>query len=185
MSGFLQLAGAAVHGVSARVVSRLCWGRFLLQDHFQRGTCTIRKRLERPVLLAPGEMPDLIAHSIPPERNVVMNFNSVLPSSGARSATLVRPKLAQKKRWSAQTTAFQLTSHAAEEDPGQRQAELFYLQKQIQSQTPMVVVLEDGEVVEGCIEWYDRYSLKVRGRAKTLIYKAAIKYMYKVGDAGQ
>ena len=51
-----------------------------------------------------------------------------------------------------------------EQELPQRQAELFYLQKQIQAQTPMVVVLEDGEEVEGCIEWYDRNSLKVRGR---------------------
>jgi len=43
-------------------------------------------------------------------------------------------------------------------------------------------VLEDGEHIEGCIEWYDRNALKVRGRAKTLIYKSAIKYMYKLGD---
>ena len=72
-----------------------------------------------------------------------------------------------------------------EQDAPQRQAELFYLQKQIQAQTQMVLVLEDGELVEGCIEWYDRNVLKVRGRTKTLVYKAAIKYMYKQGDAGQ
>lgn len=66
----------------------------------------------------------------------------------------------------------------------QHHAELFYLQKQIQSQTPMVIVLEDGERIEGCIEWYDRYSLKVRGRSRTLVYKSAIKYMYKLGDVG-
>jgi sRNA-binding regulator protein Hfq len=71
------------------------------------------------------------------------------------------------------------------ESAPQRQAELFYLQKQIQSQTPMVVVLEDGEHIEGTIEWYDRNSLKVRGRSRSLVYKSAIKYMYKVGDAGQ
>ncbi len=65
-----------------------------------------------------------------------------------------------------------------------RQAELFYLQKQIQSQTPMVIVLEDGEHVEGCIEWYDRYSLKVRGRSRMLVFKSAIKYMYKQGENG-
>jgi len=64
----------------------------------------------------------------------------------------------------------------------QRQAELFYLQKQIHAQTPMVIVLEDGERVEGCIEWYDRNSIKVRGRVKGLIYKSAIKYMYKLGE---
>jgi sRNA-binding regulator protein Hfq len=66
-----------------------------------------------------------------------------------------------------------------------RHAELFYLQKQIQSQTPMVFVLEDGERIEGCIEWYDRSTLKVRGRAKMLIYKSAIKYMFKLGESGQ
>jgi sRNA-binding regulator protein Hfq len=73
----------------------------------------------------------------------------------------------------------------AAEDSGNRDAELFYLQKQIQSQTQMVIVLEDGEQIEGCIEWYDRNTLKVRGRTKTLIYKSAIKYMYKLGDPGQ
>jgi len=73
----------------------------------------------------------------------------------------------------------------AEGDTQNRHAELFYLQKQIQSQTPMIVVLEDGERIEGCIEWYDRYTLKVRGRTKTLVYKSAIKYMYKLGEAGQ
>jgi sRNA-binding regulator protein Hfq len=76
-------------------------------------------------------------------------------------------------------------SQNQEQEPPVRQAELFYLQKQIQAQTPMIIVLEDGELVEGCIEWYDHNVLKVRGRAKTLVYKAAIKYMYKKGDAGQ
>jgi RNA chaperone Hfq len=71
-----------------------------------------------------------------------------------------------------------------DQESPQHSAELFYLQKQIQSQTPMVVVLEDGEKIEGCIEWYDRNSLKLRGRQKNLIYKSAIKYMYKVGDQG-
>jgi sRNA-binding regulator protein Hfq len=80
---------------------------------------------------------------------------------------------------------FRLTAHSQEQDPLQRQAELFYLQKQIQAQTPMVLVLEDGEQIEGCIEWYDRNTLKVRGHAKTLVYKSAIKYMYKKGDSGR
>jgi len=83
------------------------------------------------------------------------------------------------------TSPFRFPAYSAEADVAQRQAELFYLQKQIQSQTPMVIVLEDGELVEGQIEWYDRYSLKVRGRSRTLIYKSAIKYMYKLGEGGQ
>jgi sRNA-binding regulator protein Hfq len=83
------------------------------------------------------------------------------------------------------TPSFRFSNLETEESPNHRQAELFYLQKQIQSQTPMVIVLEDGEHLEGCIEWYDRGVLKVRGRSKILIYKSAIKYMYKLGEAGQ
>ena len=77
------------------------------------------------------------------------------------------------------------SSHVAEEDTGYRQAELFYLQKQIQSQTHMVFVLADGERIEGVIEWYDRNALKVRGREKMLIYKSSLKYMFKFGENAQ
>jgi sRNA-binding regulator protein Hfq len=63
-------------------------------------------------------------------------------------------------------------------------AEAFYFQKQIQSRTPMIFLLEDGERIEGIIEWYDRHSIKVRqGALRTLIYKAGIKYMYKATDS--
>ncbi len=95
-----------------------------------------------------------------------------------------RPAL-RYRRGTAPPAPFNFPARAPEVDASQRQAELFYLQKQIQSQTPMVVVLEDGEHVDGCIEWYDRNSLKVRGKNKTLVYKSAIKYMYKLGDVGQ
>jgi sRNA-binding regulator protein Hfq len=62
-------------------------------------------------------------------------------------------------------------------------AEAFYFQKQIQSKTLMMFVLEDGEQIEGMIEWYDRNAIKVRrGKVRTLIYKAAIKYLYKAED---
>jgi sRNA-binding regulator protein Hfq len=80
---------------------------------------------------------------------------------------------------------FRFPANPLESDAPRRNAELFYLQKQIQAQTPMVIVLQDGEHVEGCIEWYDCNVLKLRGRTKTLVYKSAIKYMYKLGDAGQ
>jgi RNA chaperone Hfq len=79
------------------------------------------------------------------------------------------------------TSSVVFTSYETEENTS-RQAELFYLQKQIQSQTQMVIVLEDGERIEGQIEWYDRAVVKVRGRAKTLVYKSAIRYMYKSGE---
>jgi sRNA-binding regulator protein Hfq len=92
---------------------------------------------------------------------------------------------AQRRRNSSSSLPVRFSGYDTEDGTAHRQAELFYLQKQIQSQTPMVIVLEDGERMEGCIEWYDRGALKIRGRSKTLIYKSAIKYMYKLGEAGQ
>jgi len=81
--------------------------------------------------------------------------------------------------------SFRFPAQHVDAESQNRHAELFYLQKQIQSQTPMVIVLEDGERIEGCIEWYDRNALKVRGRTKMLVYKSAIKYMYKLAENGQ
>ena len=95
---------------------------------------------------------------------------------------VVRPARARRNTTAPASVNF--AARAPEFDASQRHAELFYLQKQIQSHTQMVVVLEDGERIEGCIEWYDRNTLKVRGRSRTLIYKSAIKYMYKLGDIG-
>ncbi|MGA9041911.1 MAG: RNA chaperone Hfq [Terriglobales bacterium] len=68
--------------------------------------------------------------------------------------------------------------------PEQTNAENFYYQKQMQSKTPMVIVLRDGEQIHGVIEWYDKSCLKVNrsSGANLLIYKPAIKYMYKEGE---
>jgi len=69
--------------------------------------------------------------------------------------------------------------------PEQTNAENFYYQKQMQARTPMVIVLRDGEEVHGIIEWYDRNCIKVNrdsGDANLMIYKPAIKYMYKEGE---
>ena len=68
--------------------------------------------------------------------------------------------------------------------PEQTNAENFYYQKQMQSKTPMVIVLRDGEEVHGTIEWYDRCCIKVNrnSQANLMIYKPSIKYMYKEGE---
>jgi sRNA-binding regulator protein Hfq len=68
--------------------------------------------------------------------------------------------------------------------PETTNAENFYYQKQMQSKTPMVIVLRDGEQIHGVIEWYDKCCLKVNRNAEPnlLIYKPAIKYMYKEGE---
>jgi host factor-I protein len=65
--------------------------------------------------------------------------------------------------------------------PDQTNAENFYYLKQINSKTPMVFVLRDGETIEGVIEWYDKASLRIlrEGRPAMLVYKEGIKYMYK------
>jgi sRNA-binding regulator protein Hfq len=110
-----------------------------------------------------------------------MNISSI-PSPGRAPESVRMPSFAKKK--TPQPIPFHFPAHNLEMESQNRHAELFYLQKQIQSQTPMVIVLEDGERIEGCIEWYDRNTLKVRGKIRTLVYKSAIKYMYKLGDNG-
>ena len=69
----------------------------------------------------------------------------------------------------------------------QTNAENFYYQKQMQSKTPMVIVLRDGEEVRGYIEWYDKHCIKLNraGAANLMIYKPAIKYMFKEGENGK
>ena len=65
--------------------------------------------------------------------------------------------------------------------PDQTNAENFYYLKQMQSKTPMTIVLKDGETLKGIIEWYDKTCLKVNrdGEPNVLVFKSNIKYMYK------
>ncbi len=60
-------------------------------------------------------------------------------------------------------------------------AENFYYVKQMNSRTPMVIVMTDGEEIRGCIEWYDRNAIKVNreGAPNLLIQKHCIKYLFK------
>lgn len=69
--------------------------------------------------------------------------------------------------------------------PDQTNAENFYYMKQMQAKTPMIIVLKDGEVLEGIIEWYDKGCLKVNrdGAPNLLVFKPNIKYMYKASDS--
>ena len=71
--------------------------------------------------------------------------------------------------------------------PEQTNAENFYYVKQMQTKTPMVVVLHDGEEVRGVIEWYDRNCLKVNRLEgpNLLVYKPSIKYLYKQNENGE
>ena len=106
-----------------------------------------------------------------------MSISSVLPVRRNDFGLDLKGLPSRPRKGSPSPLSFRFTAQTIDSEAQNRQAELFYLQKQIQSQTPMVIVLEDGEHIEGCIEWYDRNTLKVRGKAKSLIYKCAIKYM--------
>jgi sRNA-binding regulator protein Hfq len=68
--------------------------------------------------------------------------------------------------------------------PNETNAEIFYYKKQIDAHTQMVIVLTDGEEIEGTIEWYDRGALKVnrKGAPNLLILKRNIKYIYKADE---
>lgn len=68
--------------------------------------------------------------------------------------------------------------------PEQTHAENFYYVKQMQARTPVAVVLNDGDVLHGIVEWYDRDCIKLTrfGNPNLLIYKHAIKYLYKDGE---
>jgi sRNA-binding regulator protein Hfq len=96
--------------------------------------------------------------------------NHSAPHQGASSAGRERPERSNGARKSP--------------PPDQTNAENFYYQKQMQSKTPMVIVLSDGEEIHGTIEWYDRTCLKVNrtGSPNLMIYKPSIKYMYKEGE---
>ena len=63
----------------------------------------------------------------------------------------------------------------------QTNAESFYYLKQMQTKTPMVFILDDGEQIRGYIEWYDRHCLKVNRHKEPnlMIMKHCVKYMYK------
>ncbi|MEK7405578.1 MAG: hypothetical protein AAB225_10770 [Acidobacteriota bacterium] len=97
---------------------------------------------------------------------------------------LIRPSLIEIKE---QMISARRNNHQKKAPPpDQTNAENFYYVKQMQAKTPMVFVLNDGEVLHGSIEWYDRGCLKIRreGESNLLIYKPAIKYMYKANQQG-
>jgi sRNA-binding regulator protein Hfq len=120
------------------------------------------------------------------EPDQIQNQSEVRNGSAPEPATVTKPASLSKRSRSyapADSVRHHIAS-ATDDHVGNRQAELFYLQKQIQQQTPMIFILEDGSRIQGIVEWYDRNSIKVRGKSRVLIYKSAIKYLYKAGEIG-
>jgi sRNA-binding regulator protein Hfq len=68
--------------------------------------------------------------------------------------------------------------------PETTNAENYYYLKQMNSKTPMVIVMTDGEEIRGWIEWYDKNCLKVnRERGPNLLIpKTSIKYLFKQSE---
>ena len=68
--------------------------------------------------------------------------------------------------------------------PEMTHAENFYWVKQMQARTPMALVLDNGEVLRGTVEGYDRDCLKLtrQGSPNLLIFRRVIKYVYKDGE---
>ncbi|HXE90088.1 MAG TPA: RNA chaperone Hfq [Terriglobales bacterium] len=103
---------------------------------------------------------------------------------------LIRPPLARRDlpivpRHERPAAAARSTPGPRKAPPEQTHAENFYYQKQMQTRTPIVVVLRDGERLQGVIEWYDKRCIKLHrgnGQSNLLIYKPAIKYLYKQSE---
>ena len=125
--------------------------------------------------------------SLPADRSV--------EAEGFANRKLIRPSLNRADHNHAQASMSEARERTERPDrpagggrkpapPEQTNAENFYYQKQMQSKTPMVIVLRDGEEIHGMIEWYDKTCLKVtrNSQSNLLIYKPAIKYMFKEGE---
>lgn len=92
---------------------------------------------------------------------------------------LIRPALAEvKERAASRASSPQAKKQAP---PDVTNAENFYYVKQMQAKTPLVVVMHDGEELHGTLEWYDKGCIKLTREEgpNLLIYKSAIKYIYK------
>ena len=120
----------------------------------------------------------------------VSNQSSSQHDAGAFNGTrkLIRPQLTVHERRRDPAHTDDPLSHAMIADsqgaPESSHAEVFYFQKQMQQQTEMTVVLEDGEELHGVIQWFDRCVIKMRvGRQRVMVYKSCIKYLYKGADA--
>ncbi|MEO6966553.1 MAG: RNA chaperone Hfq [Acidobacteriaceae bacterium] len=141
-----------------------------------------------------GHTPVIVAVPPPPPAPVPSTPESDF--SGQRR--LIRPNLSLRSTPARQAAIYghgpALTAQAV---PGgsvedSSHAEVFYFQKQIQAQTRMIVMLENGVELEGSIEWYDRYAIKLRNvgrgtrqngvRTRVLVYKDSIRYIYKAGE---
>ena len=109
------------------------------------------------------------------------------PSEGFANRKLIRPSLnrSEARPEGERRERSERPSSAKKAPPAeQTHAENFYYQKQMQAKTPMVIVFQNGDAMQGIIEWYDKNCIKINrsGQPNVLIYKSAIKYMFKASE---
>ncbi|HRD01455.1 MAG TPA: RNA chaperone Hfq [Candidatus Saccharicenans sp.] len=95
---------------------------------------------------------------------------------------LIRPNLSEVKEKMSKEAREAEAAKKKMPPPTDTHAENYYFLKQMNKKTLMAVVLDDGEQVEGYIEWYDRNCFKLNRREapNLLIYKRQVKYLYKL-----
>jgi len=92
---------------------------------------------------------------------------------------LIRPNLSEIKEKMSRESS-RRKAHPSYET----HAENYYYLKQMNKKTPMRVFFNDGETIEGYIEWYGKNCIKLNrdDAPNLLIYKSSIKYLYKLND---
>ena len=131
----------------------------------------------------PGEAMMALKKALVERKSISRNEDNTF--NGTRK--LIRPHLPPVERRRDTVHAEDPLTHAMMIDahamPVSSHAEAFYFQKQMQQQTQMTVVLEDGDQLHGVIQWYDKCVVKLQvGRSRVLIYKSGIKYLYKTSE---
>ena len=99
---------------------------------------------------------------------------------------LFRPALTEVKEPAAPRSHGGPQPHKKPAPPELTHAENFYWVKQMQSRTPMTIVLSNGEELHGAVEWYDRDCIKLtrEGAPNLMIFKRHIRYVHKDGEEG-
>jgi sRNA-binding regulator protein Hfq len=134
------------------------------------------------------DAPNPAAAAPAPVRDAEAAEQSKTPASereGFANRKLIRPSLPPRAERSAEYREGGRAPSKRPAPPEQTSAEAFYFQKQMQTRTPMVVVLQDGEELHGTIEWYDKDCIKLNRpthHPNLLIYKSSIKYLFKQPD---
>lgn len=101
---------------------------------------------------------------------------------------LIRPNLSEiKEKMTQEKERSKESAQKKAHPPIDTHAENYYYLKQMSKKTPMAVVLLNGEIIKGYVEWYDRSCIKLtRDKAPNLlIYKHSIQYIYKLHDQAE